>query len=56
MKKTIIIAGFIGLLAATPALAQEKGGLIPWKYDPQKAIEEAETRGLGMMLYFTSEG
>ena len=33
-----------------------KGGDVPWKMDPQKAMRDARKAGQGMMVYFTSEG
>ena len=44
------------LCAAGIASAQDKGGKVPWRHDPQAAIQEAGQKGLPMMLYFTSEG
>ena len=56
MFKTPIMASLVSLLAAAPALAQIGGGEIPWNWDPQSAIKQAKEKGIGMMLYFTSEG
>lgn len=37
--------------------AVQDGGLMPWHKDPpQAAMEDAKTRGLPVMLYFTSAG
>ena len=38
------------------AASAEKGGEIPFKTDPQKAMKMAKAQGFGMMLYFTSDG
>ena len=56
MSKRVVVSVALFLFAAGSAFAQSKGGKVPWKTDPQAAIAEAKARGMGMMLYFTSEG
>ena len=55
MKTRWLLAPFAVLVMAAAASA-EKGGEIPFKTDPQKAMRMAKAQGFGMMLYFTSEG
>ena len=49
------ITTVILLLAAGSAFAQ-KGGKVSWERNPYAALKEAKTRGVPIMLYFTSKG
>ena len=51
----LVATTVILLITAGTAMAQ-KGGKVPWRTDPQAAMADAKKKGLGMMLYFTSEG
>ncbi len=55
MKTRWLLAPFAVLVLAAGAEAG-KGGDIPFKTDPQKAMRQAKAQGFGMMLYFTSDG
>lgn len=56
MSKKMAVAVAFVLLVAGPAAAQDENGKIPWKRDVKSAMADARARGMGMMLYFTSEG
>ena len=53
MKKVVAT---LTVLLITAGTAMAQNGKVPWKRDPQSAMAEAKKRGMGMMLYFTSEG
>ncbi len=55
MRNRMLWASLAVLVFAGAAMAG-KGGDIPFNHDPQKAMKMARSQGLGMMLYFTSEG
>ena len=55
VKKMVVAAAFL-LLVAGPAAAQDGNGKIPWKRNVKSAMADAKARGMGMMLYFTSDG
>ncbi|MBI4563456.1 MAG: hypothetical protein HY716_02015 [Planctomycetes bacterium] len=56
MARKLAVGALWICLAASVAAAQDKGGKIPWKHDPQANMAEAKGKGLAMMLYFTSDG
>ena len=53
MLKRALLATALCLVAATPALAKQKGGTLPWSRDPVKAPAEAEKLGRAQVYYFT---
>lgn len=47
----VLVAG----VASSSASAQD-GGKLPWKKDPQAALEEAKRSGKATLMFFTSLG
>ena len=39
-----------------PTAPEHKGGMVPVRTDPEKAMLDARKRNAGMMIYFTSKG
>ncbi len=57
MTRKLTLATLIAfLLLSSAALAGGKGGKVGWNENPKRAMAMAKAQGLGMMLYFTSDG
>ena len=53
--KSVAMLSFL-CLAATVAEAQEKrGGNIPWRYDHEAALGDAERSGKPVIIYITAD-